>query len=45
MVAFGGIAGHIMGVPVVFVQVGSGTHAGHCAFVERIPTKSTAKKA
>lgn len=43
MVAFGGIAGQIMGVPVVFVHVGSGAHVGHCACVEIIPTKNKAK--
>jgi hypothetical protein len=33
-----------MGVPVVFVHVGSGEQVGHCAFAEKIPAKNTAKK-
>ena len=44
MVALGGIAGQIIGVPVVFVHVGSGEQVGHCAFAEKIPAKKTAKK-
>jgi hypothetical protein len=38
------MAGQIIGVPVVFEQVGSGEHVGHCAFTENIPAKNTAKK-
>jgi hypothetical protein len=38
------MAGQIIGVPVVFVHVGSGEHVGHCAFTEKIPAKITAKK-
>jgi hypothetical protein len=44
VVAFEGIAGHIIGVPGVLVHVASGEQEGHWAFTEKIPAKNTVKK-